>query len=160
VDGDALAGGISLYKLSNDPFARSLPGVHSKKDGEMDNKYLFAVVGGVFLFLWFWVGLQPHYAAEGGGIDEVYLFIAVLVLALGGGDSEGKDLISALTGSITGFIPKFIGLTIAVIVGSGLYNGLVAEGGFRAMALVDDVGTLFASGILIILTVACLKKAS
>ena len=124
----------------------------------MDNKYLFAVVGGVFLFLWFWVGLQPYYAAEGGGIATIYLFIAVLVLALGGGDSEGSDLVSALTGSITGFIPKFIGLTIAVIVGSALYNGLVAEGGFEAMAIVHDIGTLFASGILIILTVACLKK--
>ena len=88
------------------------------RERDMDNKYLFAVVGGVFLFLWFWVGLQPYYAAEGGGIDTVYLFIAVLVLALGGGDSNGSDLISALTGSITGFIPKFIGLTIATIVGS------------------------------------------
>lgn len=124
----------------------------------MDNKYLFAIVGGVFLFLWFWVGLQPYYAAGDGGIETVYLVLAILVLALGGGDSEGSDLVSVLKGSITGFIPNFIGLTIATIVGSGLYNGFVAEGGFDAMVIVNDVGTLFASGILIILTVACLKK--
>jgi hypothetical protein len=125
----------------------------------MDNKYLFAIVGGVFLFLWFWVGLQPYYAADDGGIKTVYLVLAFLVLALGGGDSEGSDLVSVLSGSITGFIPKFVALTIATIVGSALYNGFVAEGGFNAMVIVKDVGTVFASGILIILTVACLKKA-
>ena len=124
----------------------------------MDNKYLFAVVGGVFLFAWFWVGLQPYYATEAGGIGTWYLFAAVLVLALGGGDSEGSDLVSVLSSSVTGYIPKFIGLTIAAIVGSALYNGLVAEA-FDAMEVVNAVATLIASGVVVILTVACLKKA-
>ncbi len=95
----------------------------------MDNKYLFAIVGGVFLFLWFWVGLQPYYAAEGGGIHTWFLLAAVLVLALGGGDSEGSDLVSVLSGSVKGFIPKFIGLTIAYVVGSAIFEGVTATVG-------------------------------
>lgn len=127
----------------------------------MDNKYLFAVVGGVFAFVWFWVGVQPFYAADAGGISTPFLWTAVVVLALGGGDSEGSDLISVLTGSITGFIPKFIGLTIAFIVGSAIYEGVLPAGdAFDYMQVVKAVGTLFASGVAIILTVACLKKTS
>ncbi len=91
----------------------------------MDNKYLFAAVGGVFLFVWYWVGVQPYYAAESVGIGIFFLFTAFLVLALGGGDSEGSDLISVLTSSVTGFIPKFIGLTIAFIVGSAIYEAVM-----------------------------------
>ncbi len=126
----------------------------------MDNKYVFAVVGGVFAFVWFWVGIQPFYA-DAGGISAPFLWTAVVVLALGGGDSDGSDLISVLTGSVTGFIPKFIGLTIAFIVGSAIYEGVLPAGdAFDYMQVVKAVGTLFASGIAIILTVACLKKAS
>jgi hypothetical protein len=126
----------------------------------MDNKYLFAVVGGVFLFLWFWVGTQPYYATDGGGITTSFLFTAFLVLALGGGDSDGSDLVSALTGSVTGFIPKFIGLLIAYVVGSALYSAVASEGGFNVNDVVEVVATLFASGIVIILAAACLKKSS
>ena len=57
------------------------------KGGEMDNKYLFMIVGGVFLSLWYWVGLQPYYASQ--GIISTWVVAAVLVLALGSGDSEG-----------------------------------------------------------------------
>lgn len=124
----------------------------------MDNKYLFAIVGGVFLFAWFWVGLQPYYAAEGGGIETWYLLVAVLVLALGGGESEGSDLVSVLSSSVTGYISNFIGLAIATVVGSSLFYVIVA-GGFDAMATVRDVATLLASGVTVILAVACLKKA-
>lgn len=126
----------------------------------MDNKYLFAVVGGVFAFVWFWVGVQPFYAADAGGISVPFLWTAVVVLALGGGDSEGADLIAVLTSSITGFIPTFIGLTIAFIVGSGIYEAVMGGAAFDYMQVVQAVGTLFASGIAIILTVACLKKVS
>ena len=126
----------------------------------MDNKYLFAVVGGVFLFLWFWVGTQPYYATDAGGISTTFLFTAFLVLALGGGDSDGSDLISALTGSVTGFIPKFIGLVIAYIVGSALYSAVAMEGGFDVNNTIEVVAALFASGIIIILAVACLKKSA
>lgn len=124
----------------------------------MDNKYLFAAVGGVFLFVWYWVGVQPYYAAEGGGIGIFFLFTAFLVLALGGGDSEGSDLVSVLTSSIKGFIPKFIGLTIAYVVGRGLIEALMSADGFDPMGIVESVAFLFASGVAIILAVACLKK--
>ena len=127
----------------------------------MDNKYLFAVVGGVFAFVWFWVGIQDYYAVAGGGaISTPFLWTAVVVLALGGGDSEGSDLISVLTSSVTGFIPKFIGLTIAYIVGSAIYEAVMGGAAFDYMQVVEAVATLFASGLAIILTVACLKKAS
>ena len=126
----------------------------------MDNKYLFAVVGGVFLFLWFWVGIQPYYATEGGGIATLFLFTAFLVLALGGGDSDGSDLVAVLPGSIKGFIPKFIGLTIAYVVGTAIFQGVTNLEAFDAMAIVENIANLFASGILIILAVACLKKSS
>lgn len=126
----------------------------------MDNKYLFAVVGGVFAFVWFWVGVQPYYATD-GAISTPFLWTAVVVLALGGGDSDGSDLISVVTGSITGFIPKFIALLIAYVVGSAIYEGVLPAGdAFDYMQVVKAVGTLFASGATIILTVACLKKAS
>ncbi len=112
--------------------------------------------------MWFWVGIQDFYAVEGGGaISTSFLWTAVVVLALGGGDSDGSDLISVLTSSITGFIPKFIGLLIAYIVGSAIYEGVLPAGeAFDYMQVVQAVATLFASGIAIILTVACLKKAS
>ncbi len=130
------------------------------KGSNMDNKYMFAVVGGVFLFLWFWVGIQPYYAAEGGSIETLFLFTAFLVLALGGGDSEGSDLISVLTSSIKGFIPKFNGLTIAYVVGRGMIEALMSADGFDPMGIVESVAFLFASGVVIILAVACLKKSS
>lgn len=126
----------------------------------MDNKYLFAVVGGVFLFLWYWTGIQPYYATEGGGIATVFLFTAFLVLALGGGDSDGSDLVSVLTGSIKDFVPKFIGLTIAYVVATAIFQGVTNLESFDAMAIVENIANLFASGILIILAVACLKKSS
>lgn len=126
----------------------------------MDNKYLFAVFGGVFAFVWFWVGVQPYYATD-GAISTTFLWTAVVVLALGGGDSDGSDLISVVTGSITGFIPKFIALLIAYVVGSAIFEGVVGSGdAYDAMQIVEAVATLFASGATIILTVACLKKAS
>ena len=126
----------------------------------MDNKYLFAVVAGVFAFAWFWVGIQPYYAMEGGGISTGFLWTAVVVLALGGGDSEGSDLISVLTSSVTGFIPNFIGLLIAYIVGGSLFSAFAMEGGFDVNFVLSVIADLFASGILIILTVGCLKKSS
>ncbi len=126
----------------------------------MDNKYVFAVVAGVFGFVWFWFGIQDYYATD-GAISTQFLWTAVVVLALGGGDSEGSDLIAVLTSSITGFVPKFIGLLIAYIVGSAIYEGVLPAGdAFDYMEVVKAVGSLFASGIAIILTVACLKKAS
>jgi hypothetical protein len=85
---------------------------------------------------------------------------AILVLALGGGDSEGSDLVSVLTSSITGFIPKFIALAVAYLVARGIYAVFISGAGFNALGLVHPIAVLFASGILIILTVACLKKAS
>ena len=127
----------------------------------MDNKYVFAVAGGLFAFVWFWVGVQPFYAAEAGGISAVFLWTAVIVLALGGGESDGSDLISVITGSVSGYIPKFIGLTIAFIVGSAVFEAVMGTGdAFDYMQVVNTVATLFASGVAIILTVACLKKSA
>ena len=126
----------------------------------MDNKYVFAVVAGVFAFVWYWVGLQSYYTAD-GDISTLFLWTAVIVLALGGGDSDGSDLISVLTSSITGFVPKFIGLTIAYVVGSAIFEGVMGTGeAYDVMQIVESVANLFASGATIILTVACLKKAS
>lgn len=124
----------------------------------MDNKYLFMVVGGIFSFGWFWVGFQPYYATDGGDISSGYLMTAVLALALGGGNSEGSDLIAVLTSSITGFVSKFIGLLVALVIGRGIYEGLLNPAGYSGQGMLETVAVVFASGILVILTVACLKK--
>ncbi len=48
----------------------------------MTNKIVFMVLAGVFAFLWYWVGTQGYYGAEGGGINDDYLVVTVLTVAL------------------------------------------------------------------------------
>lgn len=124
----------------------------------MDNKYVYAVVGGILLFAWYWVGHQPFYDNE-GALSTGYIITAILVLALGGGKSDGTDLVSTITGSFTGFVGKLIGLLIAYLVGTLLYVFLVREGGFDIAPFIETVATLAASGILMVLTMSCLKKS-
>lgn len=127
----------------------------------MNNKYLFMVMSGLFLLAWYWVGLMPHYAGEDGGIADNYLVNAILVLMLGGGNGDGDDLISAVIGALTGFVSKFIALGVAIIVARGTYEFLMmGDGGYNAMAIVDSISALAASGVLIICTMACLKRSA
>ena len=127
----------------------------------MSNKYLFMVASGLFLVAWYWVGLMPYYAGENAGLADNYMVNAMLVLILGGGSGEGDDLISAIVGALTGFIPKFIGLGVAVIVARGSWEFLnMSDMGYNSMAIVDSLSALIASGVLIICTMACLKRSS
>lgn len=125
----------------------------------MNNKYVYMIVAGVALFGWYWTGYQPYYANEDGGMGTGYIMAAVLALALGAGNSDGDDVISTLIGSIKSFIPNLIALTVAVLVGRAIYEGVASGAGFNAMVLVESVSTLVASAILIALTMSCLKKA-
>jgi len=121
----------------------------------MDNKYVFALVGGVFLFLWFYVGNMEYF---GGAFVGGYLFSAVLVMALGGGADGGDDVVSAITGSITGFVGTYVGLLIAVAVAS-IANDFIAQDGFDLDGLIRNLGTVLASGILVSAARACISKS-
>lgn len=48
----------------------------------MANNAIHWVLAGIFLFLWFHVGLQGYYAAEGGGISTGWMLTSVLTVAL------------------------------------------------------------------------------
>lgn len=48
----------------------------------MANNAIHWVLAGIFLFLWYYVGNQGYYAAEGGGISMGWMFTTVLTVAL------------------------------------------------------------------------------
>lgn len=48
----------------------------------MTDKIIAWVLGGIFVFAWFYVGLSGYYASEAGGISTGYLLTTALTIGI------------------------------------------------------------------------------
>lgn len=129
--------------------------------GVMMIKIAYMILTGLFLMTWYYVGYLPFFAPEQGGLSHAYMVDAMLVLMIGGGNAEGANPAAVLLNSITSFIPKFISLSVALIVARGVWDIIVLETySFQIGGIIDVLADLYVSGILIILTMASLKKST
>ena len=126
----------------------------------MNNKYLYMVLGGVFLFAWNWVGHQPHYA-DGANMSDGWWLVAILMLAMGAGNSDGTCAVTTPVNALKGMINTMISLSVAGLVANLMYQLMIKEGGaYNYMGSVSVISTVVASGVLITITASYLKKAS
>ena len=127
----------------------------------MNNKYTYMVFGGLFLMAWYYVGYLPFFAQEQGGISPPFMVDAMLILLLVGGKTDGDNLPQVLINSITSSIPKIISLSVALLVARGVWNLIfMGDDGYNWYGIFETQADLFASALLIIPTMACLKKAN
>jgi hypothetical protein len=125
----------------------------------MGNRILYMALAGVALFAWSWVGYNPYYATEAGTISTSYLLSAALVLILGSGSGDGDNPVEVIVGSVTGSIPYIISVGAAYVIARGIYEATMNAAGFDAMGVVSSLATVVASGVLISITMACLRNA-
>lgn len=125
----------------------------------MDNKYLYMVLGGVFLYLWYWVGMQPHYA-EGGGLSDGWWMTTILMLAMGAGNSDGTCAVTTPVNAVKGMIPTMITLIVVYLVTNLMYQLINVGEGYNYMHSIGAVSTVVAAGVLTTITMSYIKKAS
>ncbi len=125
----------------------------------MGTRILYIVLAGIALFGWYWVGLHPYYSAETGAVDISYLLAAALVLILGSGSGEGDNPVEVVIGAITGSIPHIISVGATYVVARIIYEAVINATGFDHMGLVHSLAIVAASGVLISITVACIRNS-
>ncbi|MCK5041431.1 MAG: hypothetical protein KAR62_04020 [Sphingomonadales bacterium] len=126
----------------------------------MGNRIIYMVLAGVALYGWFFVGLHSYYAADVDTISTGYLLAAALVLILGSGSGEGDNPVEVVIGAITGSVSHLISVGAAYVIGRGIYEALnMTEAGYNYMGLVHSLAVVVASGVLISITMACIRNS-
>ena len=126
----------------------------------MGNRIIYMVLAGVALYGWFFVGYHTYYATDAGVISTGYLLAAALVLILGSGSGEGDNPVEVVIGAITGSVSHLISVGAAYVIGRGIYEALnMTEAGYNYMGLVHSLAVVVASGVLISITMACIRNS-
>lgn len=125
----------------------------------MGNRIIYMVLAGLALYAWYWVGHHAYYATEAGGISTGFLLAGVLVLILGSGSGDGDNPVEVVMGSITGSIPHLISVGAAFVVARAVYEALNMTAGYDFMGLVNSLAVVVASGVLISITMACIRNS-
>lgn len=68
-------------------------------------------------------------------------------------------MFDAFIDAIKGFIPKLIGLIVAMLIARLIYELVINESGFQVMGLVHTLAITVAASLLTLLTVAALDSA-
>jgi hypothetical protein len=128
--------------------------------GVMGNKIIYMVLGGLFIFAWFYTGYAEHYATSEGNISAGWYLWTIVALAMGAGDSgEGANPVQSILNGVKAFIPAFIAMIVAGLVTRTIYEALINEEGFQVMGYVDTISTISAVSVVIVLAMTCLKQA-
>lgn len=126
----------------------------------MGNKILYAVIGGVFLFLWFWTGYQAHYATDSGNISNGWWIWTVLTVAVGAGQAgDASNPVNAIIDALKGFIPTIIAFLITGLTTRLIYEVFMNKAGFQVSGIVDTISTVAAASILTLLVLTCVRRS-
>jgi hypothetical protein len=126
----------------------------------MGNKIIYMILGGLFIFGWYYTGYAEHYANAEGGISSSWYLWTIIAVALGAGDAgEAGNPVEAIVNGIKAFIPAFVAMLIAALVARTLFETLINEEGFQAMGYLDSLSTISAVSVLAVLVMTCLKQA-
>ncbi len=126
----------------------------------MGNKIIYSVLGGVFLFVWFWTGYQPHYATDGGDISNGWWIWTVLTVAVGAGQGgDAANPLNAILDALKGFIPTIIAFLITGLTTRIIYEAAINKDGFQVSGLLDTVSSVAAASILTLLVLTCVRRA-
>jgi hypothetical protein len=126
----------------------------------MGNKILYAVLGGVFLFAWFWTGYQEHYATDSGNISNGWWIWTVLTVAVGAGQGgEASNPVNAIIDALKGFIPTIIAFLITGLTTRVIYEAFFNKAGFQVTGIVDTISTVAAASILTLLVLTCVRRS-
>jgi hypothetical protein len=132
----------------------------AKKGGIMGNKIIYMVLGGLFIFGWFYTGYAEHYATSEGNISSGWYLWSFIALAMGAGDSgEAGNPVEAILNGLKAFIPAFIAMLVAGLVARTIYEAFINDEGFQVMGYLDTVSLISAVSVLLVLTMTCLKQA-
>ncbi len=123
----------------------------------MDNKYVYMILAGVFGMVWYHVGGQSYFSAD-GQLSEGYNLEALIAVALGAGSNSGTDAIYVLKDGIAGYIPTAI--VVAVFAGvANISYQLITTSTVDPMAAVTMIVTFVASAVLANVFLGYLKKS-
>ncbi|NIM68904.1 MAG: hypothetical protein GTN86_00195 [Xanthomonadales bacterium] len=126
----------------------------------MGNKIVYMVLGGLFIFGWYYTGYAEHYATPEGAISAGWYLWTIVAVAMGAGNGgEGGNPFEALVAGVKAFIPSFIAMLVAALVTRTIYEAFINEEGFQAMGYVDTISTVSAVSALVVLAMTCLKRA-
>ena len=126
----------------------------------MGNKIINMVLGGIFVFCWFYTGYAEHYANSEGGISAGWYLWTMIALAMGAGDAgEAGNPGQAIVNGIKAFIPAFIAMLVAGLVARTIYEAAINEDGFQVMGYLDTISTISAVSVLVVLAMTCLRQA-
>ena len=126
----------------------------------MGNKIIYMVLGGLFIFGWFYTGYVEHYANAEGNISAGWYLWTIVAMAMGAGDSgEAGNPVQAIVNGLKAFVPAFIAMLVAGLVSRTLYEALINEQGFQATGYLDTISTISAVAVLVVLVMTCLKQA-
>lgn len=120
----------------------------------MNNKYVYMVMAGIAGAVWVYVGMSDYYDVGG-----YWLLATVIAIGMGAGNTDGDDVVSALMGAITGFIPQLISMGVFGAVGSAIHMLMVGSA-FDVMELVHGLAIFVAAGAVTSVMMAYLKKSA
>ena len=126
----------------------------------MDNKYVLVIMAAIMGVVGYYLAHMPYFAAEGGGVANVWWYALIVAVGLGAGNTGGNDAVSILMEGITGYVGTMINLAIfGVVVDLAIGMGLMG-GAFDLMGMVNTAATFVVAGLTINLTLSYLKKAA
>ncbi len=126
----------------------------------MGNKIIYMVLGGVFVFCWFYTGYADHYATSEGNISAGWYLWTIVAVALGAGDSgDGGNPFEAIVNAVKAFIPTFIAMLVAGLVARTVYEAFFNEDGFEVANYLFTISTISAVSVVVVLAMTCLKNA-
>ena len=68
-------------------------------------------------------------------------------------------MFDGLIDAVKNFLPKLLGLVVALLIARLIYELVINPSGFNAMGLVETLATTVAASLLTVLTVAALDNA-
>jgi len=124
----------------------------------MNNKYLYMVMGGIFVVFWLKLGHMAYFAHGQVGMSLTWDWAMVIAIGLGAGSTGGDDVVSILVEGVKGYVTPMILMAILGFI-LGFNHTVVVRGAVDVDYTVWVTLTMVVSGLFTNLTMSYLRKA-
>ncbi len=124
----------------------------------MNNKYLYMVMGGIFVVFWLHLGHMAYFAHGKVGMSLTWDWAMVLAIGLGAGSTGGDDVVSILVEGVKGYITPMILLAIVGLI-MAFNHTVIVRGAVDVDYTIWVTSTMVVSGLFTNIVLSYLRKA-